>query len=126
MFVLAIIHGFSTGIFACLAHREGARHAGLWHLLSEVEVIFGFWAIILIVLMGILAGKDHAVEYLDTRNYTEPLFIFAIMVVAASRPILQLATLILNLVTRLAQLPTPTAYYFTLLIVVPLLGSFIT
>ena len=30
-----------------------------------------------------------AVEYAESRQYTEPLFVFVIMVVAASRPVLE-------------------------------------
>mgnify|MGYP000272833867 FL=1 len=43
LFGLAIVHTFSTKFFEHLAHRQPA-HAGLWHLLGEVEVVFGFWA----------------------------------------------------------------------------------
>ena len=44
LFALAIAHTFATGIFERLAHSR-TRHAGVWHLLAEVEVVFGFWAI---------------------------------------------------------------------------------
>jgi len=35
VFALAVLHTFSTKLFANLAHREG-KHAGLWHTLAEV------------------------------------------------------------------------------------------
>jgi hypothetical protein len=40
LFALAVLHTFSTKFFQRLAHLE-SRHAGLWHLLGEVEVVFG-------------------------------------------------------------------------------------
>ncbi|KAG0921564.1 hypothetical protein G6F31_020271 [Rhizopus arrhizus] len=40
--------------------------------------------------MAALSGPATAINYMDTRNFTEPLFVFVIMVVAASRPILEL------------------------------------
>ena len=125
LFALAILHTFSTKFFEHLAHTRPA-HAGLWHLLGEVEAVFGFWAAVFIVGMGALQGWTAAVAYLDSRNYTEPLFVFAIMVVAASRPVLHCAALLVRGVARLLPLPAPLALYCTLLALVPLLGSFIT
>ena len=43
LFGIAVIHTFSTKFFEHLAHTQPA-HAGVWHLLGEVEVVFGFWA----------------------------------------------------------------------------------
>ena len=89
LFAVAIVHTFSVPVFARLAHKNGP-HAGLWHFLSEVEAVFGLWAFVLLVVMAMLAGVPTMVNYVDTTNFTEPLFVFAIMVVAASRPILEL------------------------------------
>ncbi|THF66460.1 hypothetical protein E6C76_06360 [Pseudothauera nasutitermitis] len=125
LFALAVLHTFSTKFFERLAHSR-PRHAGLWHLLGEVEAVFGFWAIVLIVFMAFTVGKDQAVEYLDTRNYTEPLFVFAIMVVAASKPVLQAASAIVRVFARSLPFSEQVAVYFTIMAVVPLLGSFIT
>jgi hypothetical protein len=41
IFGLALIHTFAAKFFEVLAHRH-PRHAGLLHLLREVEVVFGF------------------------------------------------------------------------------------
>ncbi|WP_418646948.1 putative Na+/H+ antiporter [Thauera butanivorans] len=125
LFAIAIIHTFSTKFFEHLAHTR-PTHAGLWHLLGEVEAVFGFWAIVLIVFMGFTVSLDDAVEYLDTRNYTEPMFVFAIMVVAASKPVMQFASATVRMIARTVPLPESVATYFTILAAVPLLGSFIT
>jgi len=125
IFALAVLHTFSTGLFERLAHRRPA-HAGLWHLLGEVEVAFGFWAIVLMLFILLWSGKDSATDYLDSRNFTEPMFVFAIMVVAGSRPILHFALALVTLVARAVPLPQPLAFYFAALAFVPILGSFIT
>lgn len=125
LFAVAILHTFSTKYFENLSHRQ-PKHAGMWHLLAEVEVVFGFWAMILMLAMFAINGKESATQYLDTRNFTEPLFVFAIMVVAGTRPVLELAKTGVTLVTRLIPLPHSSTYYFTLMTLVPLLGSFIT
>lgn len=125
IFVLALIHTFSTRYFEHLAHTRPA-HAGVWHLLAEVEIVFGFWAIIFMIGYLLLAGKSEAMAYLDGRNYTEPLFVFAIMVVAASKPVLQAAAAAVQFCVRWIPLPRTMAFFFTALAIVPLLGSLIT
>src|SRR5690606_34585133 len=87
LFAIAIVHTFSVPVFARLAHKNGP-HSGFWHMLSEVEAVFGVWAFVLLVVFGLSSGAHEAITYLDSRNFTEPAFVFAIMVVAASRPIL--------------------------------------
>lgn len=125
LFALALIHTFSTKFFERLAQRQ-PQHAGTWHLLGEVEVVFGFWAMVLVVFMFFTLGKTEAVAYIESRNFTEPMFVFAIMVIAGTRPILQLANLIVQGLVRLIPLPGGMAKYFAVLAVVPVLGSFIT
>ena len=94
--------------------------------LGEVEVVFGLWAMLLIVLMFALDGAPVALQYIDTRNFTEPMFVFAIMVVAGTRPILQLCSQLVHQLASRTPLPTAMVNYFLLLSVVPLLGSLIT
>lgn len=125
IFALAVIHTFSTGLFERLAHYR-PNHTGLWHLLGEVEVAFGFWAIVLMLFMFAWEGKEGATSYIDSRNFTEPMFVFAIMVVAGSRPILNFAMLLVTASARVVPLPRASAFYFVALALVPLLGSFIT
>ena len=109
LFGIALIHTFSTKFFEHLAHTRPA-HAGLWHFLAEVEVVFGFWAMVLMVFMFAVNGKAEAVQYIDSRNFTEPLFVFAIMVTAASKPIIQLAGLLTRILMRLIPLPTEATF----------------
>ena len=125
LFALAVLHTFSTKFFEHLAHKN-PRHAGIWHLLGEVEVVFGFWAMVLMLFMFGISGKQDATAYLDTRNFTEPMFVFAIMVIAGTRPILQVAGSAVSILAKLMPLPQGVSTYFMVLAFVPLLGSFIT
>src|SRR5688572_9590956 len=96
------------------------------HFLGEVEVVFGLWAVVLLVAIASHAGWDTATHYVNsTVNYTEPLFVVVIMALASTRPIVQLAE---SQLLRLANTGggTPAAWWMTILIVGPLLGSFIT
>jgi hypothetical protein len=88
LFAVALIHTFAAKQFERLAHRYPG-HAGLFHLLGEVEVVFGFWAIVLVFTMAFVVGGEQALGYAESRNYTEPLFVFVVMVIAGSRPVLR-------------------------------------
>ena len=125
LFAVAVLHTFSTRYFEHLAHTRTA-HAGLWHLLGEVETVFGLWAFLLLAAMALALGWDSTVEYLDDRRFVEPMFVFVIMVIAASRPVMQLASDAVAAVARLLPLERGAALYFVSLSLVPLLGSLIT
>ncbi|MBS0496609.1 MAG: putative Na+/H+ antiporter [Proteobacteria bacterium] len=125
LFALAVIHTFSTKFFEHLAHSQ-PRHAGIWHLLGEVEVVFGFWAMILILLIFAASGKQAAITYLESRDFTEPMFVFVIMVIAGTRPILDFAAATVQRTAAILPVHTGMAMYFLLLAFIPLLGSFIT
>src|SRR5688572_27782954 len=125
LFAFAVLHTFSTRYFEHLAHTRTA-HSGLWHLLGEVETVFGFWALVLIVFMALAYGWGRASAYLDSRHFVEPMFVFVIMVIAASKPIMQLASDIVQSVGRFLPARPAVAGYFLSLSLVPLLGSLIT
>jgi len=125
LFAMALVHTFSTKAFERMAHLR-PDHAGVWHLLGEVEVVFGFWAMVLVVVLAALQGSRSATEYLDSRDFTEPMFVFAIMVVAGSRSVLQTARDSVDVAARFVPLSGGMAFYFVVLGFVPLLGSLIT
>ncbi|WP_426190540.1 putative Na+/H+ antiporter [Massilia sp. DWR3-1-1] len=125
IFGLALLHTFAAKSFEMLARRH-PRHAGLFHLLGEVEVVFGFWAFVLVAVMAVLAGSQAAVDYAESRHYTEPLFVFVVMVVAASRPVLDAIRRLLGMLARLLPVRTELALVWLCLAVVPLSGSLVT
>jgi hypothetical protein len=125
LFIIALLHTFATHLFEVLARRH-PRHAGLFHLLGEVEVVFGFWAFVLMVVMAMVEGREAAVDYAESRHYAEPLFVFVVMVVAASRPVLEAARGLLRMLARLAPVRSEVAQAWLALALVPLSGSLIT
>lgn len=125
LFAMALLHTFTAKYFEGLAHRS-PRHAGLLHLLGEVEIVFGIWATVLIVVMALVVGGTEAIEYAETRHYTEPLFVFTVMVVAASRPVLEIVGDLIRTVARLVPVRTTLAQVWLGLAAVPLVGSLIT
>ncbi|MGA0569095.1 putative Na+/H+ antiporter [Variovorax sp. VNK109] len=125
IFALALLHTFLAKQFERLSRRF-ERHAGVFHLLGEVEVVFGFWAIVLVIAMALAVDGGAAIQYAESRNYTEPLFVVAVMVVAASRPIMQTVTRSLHAVARRMPVETHVATVWLGLAAVPLLGSLVT
>jgi hypothetical protein len=142
IFGLAILHTFAASWFAAraheLQHREDARarqagractpsvRAELLHLLGEIEVVFGLWAVVLLCAIAGYAGWGTARHYLnDTVNYTEPLFVVVVMALASTRPIIGFAEAMLKRVAALGQ-GTPAAWWLAILSIGPILGSLIT
>ncbi|TFW36179.1 putative Na+/H+ antiporter [Massilia horti] len=125
LFALALVHTFAVKGFNVLARRH-PHHAGLFHLLGEVEVVFGFWAFVLVVAMALIGGAHTAVDYAESREYTEPLFVFVVMVIAASRPVLDAVRTLLFALARSVPVRTEVALAWMGLALVPLAGSLIT
>jgi hypothetical protein len=142
IFFLAIAHTFLAARFTALAHRVQHKHdmrlreagepatpsihAEFLHFVGEVEVIFGLWVVPLLISLTLGKGWTATTHYLnDTVNYTEPIFVVVIMVLASTRPVVLLAETSLR---RIAQLGgcTPGAWWITILTIGPILGSFIT
>src|SRR5262245_40790228 len=138
IFAAAIGHTFAVKRFQGWAHRLQERHdqseraagrapsasaaAELVHFVGEVEVVLGLWAGVLAAAIAWHRGWATARHYLcDTVDYTEALFVFVVMVLASTRPILVLAERILDRVARLGR-RTPKAWWLAVLTVGPFLG----
>lgn len=125
LFALALLHTFLASRVEHLAHRY-PNHAGLFHLFGEVEVVFGLWAAILILAIILLDSSQAAIRYLESRNYTEPMLVFVLMVIAASRPLIEAAGTTNDRIARALPLPPVTARFLVVMSIMPLFGSFIT
>ncbi len=96
------------------------------HFFGEVEAVFGIWAIVLAGAIVWFKGLDTAVSYIgETVNFTEPIFVVVIMALASTRPVMRLAENFMRVVASLGD-GRPVAWWFSILTVAPLLGSFIT
>lgn len=142
IFLFAIVHTFVAPRFTAAAHRVQHRHnaalaasgrpphpsvqAELLHFFGEVEVVFGLWAVPLMAAIIAAHGWNTAEHYVnDGVNYTEPLFVLVIMALASTRPIVALAEGMLRRVASIGG-ATPAAWWISILVIAPLLGSFIT
>ena len=125
IFAIAVIHIFSVKYFEHLAHRS-EKHSGLFHLLGEIEVVFGIWAMVLVIFMFIFLGKHETINYVNSRSYIETMFVFVIMVIAGTRPILQTVVLLIKKISNALPKKGAIGFYFVVMAIVPLLGSLIT
>ena len=129
LFGLAVLHTFCVKRFAHWAHRfpVGSVKQNLLHFLAETEVVFGLWAAALFLSIAVVRGSlQEAVAYIDGLNYTEPKFVFVVMVVAATRPVVKLAELFISMAARALPFGESISFYLAALVLGPLLGSLIT
>jgi hypothetical protein len=142
IFVLAILHTFGAARFVALSHQVQAAHnaraaargaprhpsvlAELLHFLGEIEVVFGIWAVVLLLVITGYKDWETAAHYFSgTVNYTEALFVVVIMALASTRPVVGFAENAMRHVAN-AGGATPAAWWITILTVGPVLGSIIT
>jgi len=150
IFILAILHSFAANSIKDFAHhKEQAFIAALekqgWkaeypeqqapvpfgirllHYLGEVEIIFALWVLPLLLVSGIYYSFSDFKHYLlqGCNGFTEPLFVVAIMIIAASRPIVRVAEKTIGIMAKLLG-GSPAAWWFCILSLAPILGSFIT
>lgn len=150
IFFLAIIHTFAAGYFSKLAHKFEHRHdeelkkrgvrdadhpdgvpevsflGTLFHFLGEIEAIFGLWVIALAgAAIYFHSWLDFGLYLSKDRAFIEPLFVVVIMAIAASRPVLLFAERLMSLAASIGK-GTPAAWWFSVLTLAPILGSFIT
>jgi Na+/H+ antiporter NhaD/arsenite permease-like protein len=125
IFVVAILHTFSVKFFKSLAQKF-PRYHNIFDMLGEVEIVFGFWAIVLVLIIFFLLGKTETVNYLNNQSYVEPLFVFVIMVIAASKPILDFSLTCVKKISTLLPVNKSLSLFLITMSFVPLLGSFIT
>ena len=139
IFLCAIIHALMANKILKISHSVLATHnakyknkkapisirAELLHFFGEVEAIFGIWLLALAGSFLIFKDWNTFVYYIEQVNYTEPIFVVVIMAIAASGPIINFAENNLKTVAN-ALGGSISAYWFCILTVPPLLGSFIT
>ncbi len=127
-FALAILHTFSVKRFQHQATKypEGSVGENFFHLIGEVEIVFGFWAGLFLSFLVFHDGAADAIHYLETRNFTEPAFVFVIMAICATRPILRVAGQLIDAAARLLPINRTVAFFVSALVLGPILGSFIT
>lgn len=152
IFMLAVLHTFATAKIRHWAHVVEEKHraklqarapaktdrnedgsvdeVSFWgqilHFLGEVEAVFGIWVVVLGGAIVWSKGLDTAVHYIAEKvNFTEPMFVVIIMALASTRPVLRLAEQCMRGVARIGG-GGPVAWWWSILTLAPLLGSFIT
>ncbi|MEM6910854.1 MAG: putative Na+/H+ antiporter [Verrucomicrobiota bacterium] len=151
IFLCAILHTFAAGAITKLAHKAQHAHeermvaakrraqdkpqagavddvsfkAVALHYLGEVEAIFGIWLIPLAAAYVSFFGWQPFTSFIESVHYTEPVFVVVIMAISASRPVIRFAEQLMERVAKLFG-GSVAAWWFTILTIGPVLGSFIT
>lgn len=127
-FFIAIIHTFVAPMIADYAHRFHIHswQTRLLHILGEVECAFAVWSILFFIFLGFHLGFFSIVDYFDKTNFTEPAFVFVIMFMASTKPVIRITEIVIINLSKILPFDKKLSFYLTLLIVGPLLGSLIT
>src|SRR5690554_1929919 len=129
LFAIAVIHTFLVKNFEQISHRypKGSIKAEFFHFLGEVEAVFGMWAAAFVALMAVTEGGERAIGYLESVDFTEPAFVFVIMAIAGTRPVIKIAEQAIIAIAKIIPvIPRKMAFFCSTMIVGPILGSFIT
>lgn len=138
IFTIAVLNTFVAKPIENFAHHcpKGSIRQRILHYFAEVEAVFGIWSAIFIIIYAFIKGFavydehhhviDGALHYINSQNYTEPAFVFVIMCMAGTKPIIFLAERFIDFVASLLPMNEKKAFYLSALIIGPLLGSFIT
>jgi len=147
IFLIAILHTFMANKLTAKAHQIHEEHdermkaagaseeeikhdipfkAELFHFLGEVEVVFGMWVIaLLFVTIGFFDWTTFKNYMVYDRVFIEPMFVVVIMAIASTRPVVKVSEQLLGLAAGLGG-HSKAAWWFSILLIAPLLGSFIT
>jgi len=150
IFVCAITHTFFAVPLTKLAHKVQHEHdemikklndaageptpevemvsfkATLLHFLGEIEAIFGIWVLVLVAAIWGFYDVSAVKGYISgTVIYTEPMFVVIIMALASTKPVLNFSETCLRFAARLGK-ESLTAWWLSIMIIAPILGSFIT
>lgn len=149
IFVLAILHTFFAVPITKYSHKLQHEHdakvrremaaegetatakdmvsfkATLFHFVGEIEAIFGIWVLALMGSIAAFYDMSTVKSYISSVNFTEPMFVVIIMAFASTRPVLRFAESALSFFAKWGK-ETPAAWWLSILVVAPILGSFIT
>jgi len=147
IFLAAIVHTFMAPVFVRLAHRYEEEHrarvrdraihdgdstrepvsfrATMFHFLGEVEAIFGIWLLPLFAAILFYYDWNHVAHLVQNVHYIEPIFVVVIMALASTKPVIRFSETITQWAAGLVG-GSVAAWWFVILTLLPLLGSFIT
>lgn len=152
IFLFAIVHTFLTAKFRHWAHAVEAAHyramkvrkesmtdtnedgwpdevsfkGQILHFWGEVEAVFGMWVVVLAGAITWFKGWSAMISYIGEKvRYTEPMFVVIVLLLASTRPVLNFAEQCMRAVASLGR-GSVGAWWLSVLILAPILGSFIT
>lgn len=134
IFACAIMHTLFAPSIKAIAQTlgRGERRAvgktfryEIVQFLGEVEVVFGFWTIPLLIGMASHFGFDEARSFVGELHFSEPLFIAVVMCLAATAPVSALFEWLVSQIARPFG-GSPRALWSLALTIGPWLGSLIT
>lgn len=137
IFICAVIHTFLTPSFYSLYHQydrmalrntKKSNHyrslSEIFYLLSEVELVFGFWILPLALGLFFISDLDFLVSYLQTRDYTYALYMTVVVAFVSTKPIVHISEKILEAFSKLGG-NHPRSWWWTILTLGPVFDIFL-
>lgn len=127
-FGLALLHTFSCSLLRRWEERceRGSRMRKALHILSELELAFAIWGVIYLLGLAALGGPGASLAYAGGLSFAEPGFVFVILTLCATAPVLAAAEAAIASVARILPFSPQMSFFLVSLILGPLLGSLIT
>lgn len=117
---------FAVSFVNTLMVSKLERLSSPFKIFSDVELVFGFWSIILLFLSVVVEGPHFPIRYLSSLNFQDVLFVFVIMNIATTKPVIEGAQLLISKIVTLIPLSFEFSFFITILAFAPLFGSLIT
>ncbi|MCC5832203.1 MAG: hypothetical protein JJU12_04080 [Chlamydiales bacterium] len=137
IFFCAVVHTFLTSYFYSLhtkfqikSKRDLKKEnfyrllSEVFYFLSEIELVFGFWIIPLIIGLLFASRLEGTLRYLESRDYTYALYMAVVVAFASTKPIILFAENMLERISRLGG-NNAKSWWWTILTVGPFLDIFL-
>lgn len=132
-FISAVLHTVfvnKISLFGLRFEKNSVR-ANLFHFLGEVEIVFGFWAFVFLIVLSLSKGMLPAIQFLDEIDFKEAIFVFVIMCMSATKAVMFVANVGIQFIAKVISkiffvVPFRIALFFSIFTFGTLSGSLIT
>lgn len=132
-FFAAVLHTFLVNIIQRFAYRFDTKTIThkIFLFLGEVEIVFGFWALLFLIFLSTnKLNLNVTIQYLEKTDFTEVVFVFAMMCMSYTEPVMRLATAFINIISKILAkvffVHRNMAIFYSIFVFGALSGSFIT
>lgn len=132
-FFAAVLHTFLVNVIQGFAYKFDTKSVlhRIFLFLGEVEIVFGFWALLFLICLSVnKLDLKVTIDYLEKRDFTEVVFVFVMMCMSYTQPVMHLAKTFINIISKILAkwffVHRNMAVFYSIFVFGCLSGSFIT